>query len=166
MNPYFDEKLITIISKGCRDYIAENLHVSAEREAYGPSKNEGLCYESCQSIESVGEIPSMLYFGMDGYTRMKLLPRMAELIEVSNDMKGMVDSILMEYANQMGARIVNDLIESNFEVDIGAPANLNHKLVPIDRKTNRQYIIIFFLRDRRMHEYLGRIYIVYTIKKF
>ena len=166
MDPFLDEKLVAILSKSCSDYLAKQLQVSAEREAYGPSKNEGLCYESCQSVDILGEVDGRLYFGMDGYTRMKLLPRMADKIHGASDLKGMVDSLLMEFANQMGAEIVNELHSNNFTSDLGIPENLNNKLVPIDLSQYRQYIIIFFIRDRRAHEYLGRIYLVLIVKKF
>ena len=166
MDPFLDEKLVAILSKSCSNYIAKQLQVSAEREAYGPSKNEGLCYESCQSVDINGEVEAKIYFGMDGYTRLKLLPRMAEKITAESAVRGMVDSILMEFANQMGAEIVNELHSSNYESHLGIPENLNNKLIPIDLKKYRQYIIIFFIRDRRAHEYLGRIYVVFILKKY
>ena len=166
MDPFFDEKLVALLSKGCSNYIAKQLQVSAEREAYGPSKNEGLCYESCQSVPIHGDVEATIYFGMDGYTRLKLLPRMAEKLHPESAVKGMVDSILLEFANQIGAEIVNELHVSNFHSDLGTPENLNNKLIPIDLERYRQYIIIFFIRDRRAHEYLGRIYVVFTVKKY
>ncbi|MDH5654665.1 MAG: chemotaxis protein CheX [Spirochaetia bacterium] len=166
MDPFLDEKLIAILSKSCSDYIAKQLQVSAEREAYGPSKNEGLCYESCQSVDLLGEVEGKIYFGMDGYTRLKLLPRMADKIHQESDLKGMVDSLLMEFANQMGAEIVNELHANQFDSDLGVPESLNNKLVKVDLNRYRQYIIIFFIRDRRAHEYLGRIYVVFIVRKF
>lgn len=166
MNPLFDEKIVAILSKSCRQYITTHLQVSTEREAYGPSKNEGLCYEVCQSIDIIGEINATMYFCMDGYTRMKLIPRMSEKWTFDKDVKGMIESMLLEFTNHMGAALVNELVDSGFNVDLGTPQNLDHKLVPIDLEQNREYIIIFFLRDRRAHEYLGRIYFVLTIKKY
>ena len=56
----------------CADFAA---YLQAEREAYGPSRNEGLCYESCQRVSFAGDLAGDLYLCMDGYTKLKLLPR-------------------------------------------------------------------------------------------
>ena len=148
------------------EFMKNSLRVSAEKEAYGPSRNEGLCYESCQRIGFKGDLEGSLYFCMDGYTKLKLLPRIADVFQIDPRLKGMADSVLMEFANQLAAQVVEELIDGGFNVDIDVPESLNHKLVPIDAKRYRQYIIIFFIRDRRAQKYLGRVYVVLTMQKY
>ena len=166
MDPLFDEKIIVTMLRGLPEFILDHLHVHAEKEAYGPSKNEGLCYESCSALPFTGDVNGNIYLAMDGYTKLKLLPRIAERYQIDPNMKGMADSVLMEFGNQIVAAVLQELEDGGFNVQLGVPENLSHKLVPIDSKLFRQYIMIFFLRDRREKIYLGRIYLVLTIQKF
>jgi len=165
MDPLNDEKLISIVSSSCREYYTSRLHVAAEREAYGPSKNEGLCYESCQAVGFSGELNGTLYFGMDGYTRLKLLPRIAKHYQstaASND----PGTLLLQFAHDLVSEIISEFQENGFHVDLGEPTGLNNRIVTFDLSRQRQYILIFFIRDRRLHEYLGRIYIVLLVQKY
>lgn len=166
MDPLLDEKLVLTISRDCAEFIRQNLYLYAEKEAYGPSRNEGLCYESCSRVDFMGEVEGSLFFCMDGYTKLKLMPRIADRFQIDPSLKGMAESVLLEFANQLTSTVVIELQEGGFDIQMGPPENLSHKIVPIDLSVNRQYIIIFFLRDRRMKEYLGRIYIVLLVRKF
>lgn len=166
MDPLLDEKIVLTLSRVCQDFFKDNLYLSADKEAYGPSRNEGLCYESCSRIGFDGDVNGYLYFCMDGYTKLKLLPRIAERFGINANLKGMAESVLLEFANQMAANIVDELRDGGFEVQLSPPENLSHKLTPIDAALYRQYIIIFFLRDRRERSYKGRIYLVLTMRKF
>lgn len=166
MDPLFDEKLILTVMRNFTDFIEQSLYLSAEKEAYGPSRNEGLCYESCQRIDFSGEIEGHLYLGLDGYTKFKLLPRIAERYKIENFESSMANSVLLEFTNQLGARILTELVEGGYRIALSPPEILNHKLVSFDLKRHRQYIIIFFLKDRRQKTYLGRAYLTLLLKKY
>ena len=166
MDPLLDERIVLTVMRSFSEFLKNSLRVSADKEAYGPSKNEGLCYESCQRIGFNGDLEGALYFCMDGYTKLKLLPRIADVFQIDPRLKGMADSVLMEFSNQLAARVAEELVDGGFRVEIDVPETLNHKLVPIDAKRYRQYIIIFFIRDRRAQKYLGRIYVVLTMQKY
>lgn len=166
MDPLLDEKIILTLNRVCTEFFKENLYLSADKEAYGPSKNEGLCYESCSRIGFEGDVNGQIYFCMDGYTKLKLLPRIAERYQIDPNLKGMADSVILEFSNQMASNIVFELQDGGFSVDLTPPESLNHRLIPIDANLYRQYIIIFFLRDRRERSYLGRVYLVLTMQKF
>lgn len=166
MDPLLDEKIVLTLNRVCSDFFKENLYLSADKEAYGPSKNEGLCYESCSRIGFAGDVNGQIYFCMDGYTKLKLLPRIAERYQIDPNLKGMADSVILEFSNQMASNIVFELQDGGFNVELLAPESLNHKLIAIDPRTYRQYILIFFLRDRRERRYLGRVHLVLTMQKF
>ena len=166
MDPLIDEKIILTLTRVCSEFFKENLYLSADKEAFGPSRNEGLCYETCVKIGFEGEINGTLYFGMDGYTKLKLLPRIAERYQIDPTLKGMATSVILEFANQMTSTIVDELIEGGYRTSLLPPEDVSHRLIPIDPGVYRQYILIFFLRDRRERKYLGRIYIVLTMRKY
>ncbi len=166
MDPLLDEKIVLTLARAFSEHMKATLYVSAEKEAYGPSRNEGICAECCSAIGFTGELNGMMYLCMDGYTKMKLLPRIAERFQIDAGQRGMADSVLLEFANQIASNIVNDLRDGGYTLDLQPPENLNHKIVPIDLKRNRQYILIFFLRDRRLKRYLGRATLVLTLEKY
>ncbi len=166
MNPQLDEIIVATLLRVVPEFLQSSLQLQASHEAYGPSRNEGLCFESCYAIEFSGELKGRLFFCMDGYTRLKLLPRVAKRFSVDPSDREMADSILLEFANQMGARFLSELDDGGFRLSLLPPEILSHKIVPIDLERNRQYILIFFLRDRREHIYLGRATFVLTLAKY
>jgi CheY-specific phosphatase CheX len=166
MDPLLDEKIVLTLSRVCTEFFKENLYLSADKEAYGPSRNEGLCYESCSQIGFKGDVNGRLYFCMDGYTKLKLLPRIAERYGINAGLKGMAESVLLEFSNQLASNVVEELRDGGFDVELEPPENLSHKLVPIDLARYRQYILIFFMRDRRERSYKGRVYLILTMQKF
>jgi len=166
MDPLLDEKIVLTLARGFSEYLATTIYIAAEKEAYGPSKNEGLCFESVTALGFSGDVEGVIYFCMDGYTRMKILPRIADQFQVDAREKGMADSILMEFGNHLAAGIVNELQEGGFQIWLDPPENLSHKIVPVDLNLFRQYMLIFFLSDRRLKQYMGRITVVLKIKKF
>lgn len=165
MNPLLDEKIVLTAARAFSEHMKSTLYVSAEKEAYGPSRNEGLCFESCSAIGFRGDVNGMVYLCMDGYTKMKLLPRIAERFSIDPAQKGMADSVLLEFSNQITSAILGELADGGFHLELDPPETLNHKIVPIDLKQNRQYILIFFLRDRRLRRYMGRATMVLTLQK-
>lgn len=166
MNPHLDEIIVATLLRTAPEFLQINLQLHASHEAYGPSRNEGLCYESCYAIGFSGDLRGQVYFCMDGYTRLKLLPRVAKRFSVDVSDREMADSVLLEFSNQMAARFVAELGDGGFSVSLEPPEDLSHKLVSIDLERNRQYILILFIRDRREHVYLGRLYFVLTLQKY
>ena len=166
MDPLLDEKVVLTIARITTDFFKENLFLSAVKEAYGPSSNEGLCYENVSRIGFTGDLQGQLYFCMDGYTKLKLLPRIAERFGIDPTLKGMASSVILEFSNQLTAMVLDELILGGYNVELEPPADLSHQLVPINKEHYRQYILIFFLRDRRARKYLGRLYVVLTMQKF
>ncbi|MCB1309195.1 MAG: chemotaxis protein CheX [Leptospiraceae bacterium] len=166
MDPLLDEKVILTLSRICQEYFKDNLYLNAEKEAFGPSRNEGLCYESCSCIGFEGDINGHIYFCMDGYTKLKLLPRIAERYQIDPTMRGMASSVILEFSNQMTSIVVDELRDGGYETRLMPPEDLSHKLIPVDADRFRQYILIFFLRDRRERRYLGRMYLVLTMEKY
>lgn len=166
MDPLLDEKIVLMISQIFPEYFREILGVDAKREAFGPSKNEGLCYESCTCVEYSGEISGKLFIGMDGYTKLKLLPRIAKSFQIDPTTKTTSASIIMEFNNQIAARLAGEMQTGGFSMEISPPENLNHKIVPIDSTQYRQYILIYFLKSVEEKSYLGRIYLILLQKKF
>ncbi|MCB1138898.1 MAG: chemotaxis protein CheX [Leptospiraceae bacterium] len=166
MDPLLDEKIVITLARGFTEFVQENLQLHAVREAYGPSRNEGLCYEACSGIGFGGDVQGKLYLGMDGYTKLKMLPVIFERFGVNLSERGMADSVLLEFSNQIASSIIQELQDAGYNLTLEPPENLNHKLVPVDLSSHRQYILIFFLQDRRGRKYMGRWYIVLTLKKF
>jgi CheY-specific phosphatase CheX len=166
MDPLLDEKFILSISQVLPDHFQNTLQIQAEREAYGPSKNEGLCYENCTCVEFLGDLNGKLYLGLDGYTKLKLLPKIAHSFQIDPTSRAHSGSIMMEFANQVSGHLVSEMRLGRYKIDILPPDNLNNKLVPVSLERYRQYILIFFLKDRREEEYLGRLYTILLLEKF
>lgn len=166
MDPLIDEKIILTVSRCFVEYFDESLQITAWREAYGPSLNEGICFESLIMLPFQGELNGAFYFGMDGYTRMKLLPVIANTFKLDTIEKGMADSVLGEFANQIGFRILNEFDDAGYRLQVLPPEALNHKMVPVDLEKQRQYIVIFFIEDKESRKYLGRCHIILILNKF
>jgi CheY-specific phosphatase CheX len=166
MDPLLDEKFILTISQILPEFMRENLRLSAEREAYGPSKNEGICFENCTKIGFFGEVNGAIYLCMDGYTKLKMLPRIAASFGVDPTTQTHSGSIVLEFVNQIAAKLVNEMKQGRFEIEINPPENLNHKLIPVDLKRYRQYILIFFLKDKRGNSNLGRLSLILLMEKY
>ncbi|MCG6168440.1 chemotaxis protein CheX [Leptospira sp. FAT2] len=166
IDPLLDEKFILTISQIFPEYLDKTLNVTAIREAFGPSKNEGLCYENCTMVEFKGEIEGKLFLAMDGYTKLKLLPLVARSFHIDPTVRADAPSILMEFANQICGMLISEMRLGRFEAEQLPPEILNHKLIPIDLETYRQYILIYFLKDAKAKEYLGRVYLILLMKKF
>ncbi|MBW7858632.1 MAG: chemotaxis protein CheX, partial [Leptonema sp. (in: Bacteria)] len=160
MDPLVDEKIILTVSRSFVDYFEEALQIKAWREAYGPSLNEGICFESLTKLPFEGELNGSFYFAMDGYTRMKLLPVIANTFKLETIEKGMADSILGEFANQIGFRILNEFDDAGYRFQVLPPESLNHKVELVELEKQRQYIVIFFIEDKENRKYLGRCHVI------
>jgi hypothetical protein len=166
MDPLLDEKFILSISQVLPEHFQKTLQIQAEREAYGPSKNEGLCFESCTCVDFFGELNGKLYLGLDGYTKLLLLPKIAHAFQIDPTSRAHSSSIMMEFANQICGHLISEMRLGRFEIDIRPPENLNNKLIPVSLELYRQYILIFFLKERRDEEYLGRLYTILLLEKY
>lgn len=166
MDPILDEKFILTISQVFPDFMRNTINISAHREAYGPSKNEGLCYENCTKVGFHGEVKGAMYFCMDGYTKLKLLPRIAKSFGIDPTTRSHSSSIVMEFANQISAGLIMEMKQGRFEIDIEPPENLNNKLISIDLKVYRQYILIYNLSDKRGSSSLGRLTLILLMEKY
>lgn len=166
IDPLLDEKFVLTISQIFPEFFRQNLDVEAIREAYGPSKNEGLCYENCTSVEFTGEIRGRFFIGLDGYTKLKLLPKIARNFGIDPTTKTTSSSVIMEFANQISASLIGEMKLGRFNIDILPPENLNNKVFLIDRELYRQYILIYFLKSGTEKSYLGRIYLILLMQKF
>lgn len=166
IDPLLDEKFILTVSQIFPEFIDKSLGVHAVREAFGPSKNEGLCYENCTCVEFKGEAEGKLFLAMDGYTKLKLLPKIAKSFHIDPTIRSHAASIMLEFANQICAELISEMKSGRFEMEVSPPENLNHKLVSIDSEQYRQYILIYFLKDEIAKQYLGRIYLVLLMRKY
>ncbi|PJZ69028.1 chemotaxis protein CheX [Leptospira perolatii] len=166
LDPLLDEKFILTISQIFPEYIEKTISVKAVREAFGPSKNEGLCYENCTLVEFQGEATGKVFFAMDGYTKLKLLPKIAKSFDIDPTIRSHAASIMLEFANHICAELISEMKLGRFQIDILPPEGLNNKLVSVDLEHFRQYILIYFLKDNDAKEYLGRVYLILLMKKY
>lgn len=166
MDPLLDEKLVLTASRSVVDYLEEQLQIQAWREAYGPSLNEGICFESSTSVAFDGDFAGSFFYCMDGYTRMKLLPIVAEKFHLEAAGAGMAESILQELANQISFRILAEFEEAGYQLRIHPPEDWSHRVYGVDAATQRQYVVIFFLEDRARKQYLGRWHTILLMEKY
>jgi hypothetical protein len=165
MDPLLDEKLTAIIKSIMPEFTGSTLRIQAHHEAYGPSLNEGLCYESVNRIDISGDINAKIYFCMDGYTKLQLLPKIAEWKE--ERVKEVLDgsAIASYFVQEFGLYLSDELDSAGYFTELSAPSDLSHRLVPVNADEFRQYILIFFLKDLINKEYTGRIYIILAMSK-
>jgi len=128
-----------------------------------PEKLMGNFYTS---VEFSGEINGKLFIAMDGYTKLKLLPRIAKSFQIDPTTKTTSSSVVMEFNNQIVAQLAGEMHTGGFDMEIYPPENLSNKMVPIDFSQYRQYILIYFLKAVEEKSYLGRIYLILLMKKF
>lgn len=170
MDPLLDEKIVVSMLRNAPEFLMENFSIMAKQEAYGPSRNEGLCYESCTAIHISGDLECTLYFGLDGYTKLELLPiiadRYIDTAEESAETKRVSDTILMDFYNELASSFISEMEDGGFSLTIAEKKNLNHRLVAVDLHHNREYILIFFLTEPEKKRYLGRLYVVIAARKY
>lgn len=166
MDPLLDEKLVLTTSRSVVEYLEEQLQVQAWREAYGPSLNEGICFESATSVAFDGDFSGSIFYCMDGYTRLKLLPIVAEKFRLDFAGAGMATSILQELANQISFRILAEFEDAGYQLRMDPPEDWSHRVYGVDAARKRQYVVIFFLEDRARKQYLGRWHAILLLDKF
>ena len=166
MDPLLDEKILLTIGRILPEIFNSTLHIKVTREAYGPSKNEGLCYEKCSSIDMFGDFNGTYFMGLDGYTKINLMPYIARAFSLDSVENITASQIFQEFINLICGHISSELNSAGFELDISPPKILDNKLVHINLGEYRQYIIIYMVADSDKKKYLGRIYTVVALRKF
>ncbi len=159
MDPFLDEKVVLTVTASFLEVAADFLHIDAQREGYGPTQNEGLCYEYCSGVEYRGKIKLDLYIGMDSYTRILLLPYIVKNLKFDIDRREIADMALDAFSNTIFEELrreVNDYLEDITSSDL---MKYNHKMVALPAEQYRKYTIIYFMRDLERGEYLGRVYL-------
>jgi hypothetical protein len=157
------DKWILSISDLIPAHLKAKHQIYARMEAYGPSLNQGLCYESCAVFPFEGILKGNFFLGLDGATRKKLYPRLAEKRHGEpkpSEFKGLIDELMLEF---------HQLFSDDFSK--GMPGLLwkpiqkkDNELIPIDVKKSREWIFIFFLKDTIHPSYLGRLYGILEIE--
>ncbi len=162
MNPLLDEKIILISSTVVTETFGEDFKISCMREAYGPTLNEGLCFEGCFELNFSGTAKGSFYLGIDGYTRILLLPYLGKKIRSKEHLNEMLFMSLFKRITEMLTFEMREFVD---EFSVDSIETVNHKLISVKSTEYRKYTIIFFLKDESLKKYLGRVYILVAIKK-
>ena len=101
VDPYLDEKLVLILSSSFMDVVTEGVKANAVREAYGPTKNQAFCYEYCGVVKFGDTIKGSLVLGMDGYTKLLLLPYLIEQFDISVKNRALVEYAMEKFLNHL-----------------------------------------------------------------
>ncbi len=165
MDPLVDEKFILTTSAAFMELAYDWLGVSIQREAYGPTMNEGLCYEYCSTCTFDGEIKARLFMGMDGYTKLLLLPYIARKFALDEMHSEVAESSLLSFTNQLCAMINTELNEFLDTMNVSSPEQVSHKLIELPAADYRKYTMIYFLKDDSRPAYLGRVYLFLAVEK-
>ncbi|MDH5719070.1 MAG: chemotaxis protein CheX [Spirochaetia bacterium] len=158
MDPFQDEKFILTVSSSFIEVSADWLDINMMREAYGQTNNEGLCYEFCASLGFKGDINGKIFIGMDGYTKLLVLPYIAAKFNLTQFHWEAAESSLLSYINQIGGKILTELEDYYKDFEIESPELFSNKFVPLSKDDYRKYTVIFFLKDDNLKKYLGRLY--------
>ncbi len=163
MDPLLDEKIIITLSQIIPEYFNENYQLIFKREAFGPSLNEGICYEFSVFVELTGDIQGKLFLCMDGATKLKILPPLSKNFHFDIYQKGMANSILMEIINQITSIFAEEFSYANFKIKINVPTIISNTIYKIDFQLYRQYMIIFNVYSESI--LIGRVYFIILLEK-
>ena len=165
MDPLVDEKYILTASASLLEIMGEDLNLYAIREAYGPTLNEGLCYEYCVKTPFTGSHPGALYLGLDGYTRLQLLPYAVRRLELERDIPEVAEDALASLSGRLHSLMEYEIREFQPDFQFKTPKIISHKIEKLPAASLRKYILIFFIRDETLKKYLGRVYLTLTLQK-
>ncbi|MDH4261957.1 MAG: chemotaxis protein CheX [Spirochaetia bacterium] len=163
-NPELDQRFILTISSSFIEIITEWLNVTAISEGYGQTSNEGLCYEFCSGIPFTGTISGEMFIGMDGFTRLLLLPYIITHLDMEFTHSQLVEAAMNSLVLKI-AKEFSEELDAISHIKMLEPRNLNHKLVPLAKEDYRKYMMIYFIRDDENKKYLGRIYLHLVLDK-
>ncbi len=160
-----DERIIITIIRTLEEYLNFNLKIEAHSEAYGPTQNEGLCYEVLQESEFTGDLKGRIFLAMEGYTRLKLLPILADEYRDDFVKTPRADELIGHMMKGFLAIVFDELNRSELSLHHLPPILKDHKMVDLKYSNSRNYMMIFFLKDRANPAYLGRLYIILSLEK-
>ncbi len=172
MDPFIDEKIILSFSSALIETGNSFSELDFIREAYGPTANEGICFEFCIEMPFEGSLEGSFYIGLDGYTKILLLPylnRKSTQISYPNggkqDGEKTNDIFFLSFTEHISKFIEQDFEDSNENLYINPPKICSHHLISLPLAQYRKYMLIFFIKDNIKKIYLGRIYSVVAIYK-
>ncbi|GIX41721.1 MAG: chemotaxis protein CheX [Leptospiraceae bacterium] len=163
MDPLLDEKIIITFSQIIPEYFYETYQLIFKREAFGPSLNEGICYEFVSSIDFSGDISGKLFLCMDGATKLKILPYLSKNHHIDTYQKGMANSILMEIMNQIASMFSEEFSYAKISIKIHPPEIFNNTLYKVNFEIYRQYMLIFNVFYES--NLIGRVYFIILLEK-
>ena len=165
MKPLFDERMILSNAAVMTELFGESLGIECIREAYGPTMNEGLCFEFCTQSTFKGSSKGNFFLGMDGYTKILLLPYLADKIKPDRSAQDINTSLVVIFVNQIIDALSRELQEFNSDFLLDTARLCSHTLISLPYKKYRKYVSIFFLKDEEKKQYLGRIYSILAFQK-
>ena len=168
MDPYIDEKLILVTSAVLNELFGDVLSIDCIREAYGPTINEGLCYEYCIQATFTGSFEANFFLGLDGYTKILLLPYLSikyKDIAIHKKDLWINEALFSEFGQMFSNMLYDDIKDFSEELQQHPVKVCSRKLVSLPTESFRKYIIIFFLKDESKHLYLGRAYCLIAVNK-
>jgi hypothetical protein len=164
MNPEIDERLIFTVSSSFIEIIIDWLNITAIREGYGETFNEGICYEFCAGIPFSGMVTGELFICMDGYTRALILPYIIKNLELKKTHDEVAKMAMRSFVSKIAEEFFEELKDIT-EVNVFDIRELNHKIIQLPGDELRKYSIIYFIRDDENRKYLGRIYLHLALEK-
>ena len=165
MDPLFDERMILSNSAVMADLFNEFLGIECSCEAYGPTANEGICYEFCAQSLFKGKLKGSFFLGMDGYTKILLLPYFSNKIKPDRSAQDINTSLVIIFVNHVIDALSRELQEFNSNFSLDSTRLCSHELIALPNKKYRKYVSIFFLKDEEKEKYLGRVYTTIAILK-
>jgi len=164
MNPDLDQRFIQTISTSFVEIVIDWLKITAIREGYGPTMNEGLCYEFCMGIPFSGDVSGEIFIGMDGYTRLLLLPYIINHLDLEVNHPQLVESAMSSLVFKL-AKEFSEELDAISHINLLESRSLNHQMVALPKEEFRKYTMIYFIKDDDNKKYLGRIYIHLVLEK-
>ena len=158
MNPVLDEKYIVSLSASIMEIFHDRMSLSIDREAYGPTLNEGLCYEYCLKYNFSGKETGSIFFGMDGYTKILMLPYIAKSFRLKKIHPEVVEDALLSFFHEIAALLQIEIVEFESNFKLKKPSDISTKVQRLPTFKYRKYMLIFFLKDPDKRKYLGRLY--------
>lgn len=165
-NVIHDEKLLLSLGEFCVDYFRDSLGLELEKEAYGPSLNEGICYEKCFRFDFEGTVSGTVFACMEGYTVLMLIPRIIKYLNHHSFHLLSSDDYLAEFFNRFIKKVSTEIEEHKVHIHSSKCQDMSHKMISIDLEKLRQHILVFFMRDIKEENYYGRMHLIVTIEKY
>lgn len=159
-----EERVVMTVLRTFEEFIRRELGIRAIIEAFGPSLNEGYCYESAFRSSFAGAIQGEFVFAMDGYTRLKVLSRLGEwYYDTIDHTRTDASTAQKRFLESYVSELTTELDEADLSSDFSPAEDVSQKLIPLDLTSHRQFIMIYFLKDLKEKTYLGRFYIVMSL---